>query len=376
MNPQDLLMKRKKMLKFSAVFNMITRLHERNYEDKVVDLEDVRIVPDGNTVFPSVHMEVPKLGRLSMTDWAQRQLGSILGVNWGKWFDPEHIKAEEIQQELHRRFSRTHDTRKIRARRYDKDDPGNGDANGFVRAILSPTYSAIDDVRIFDRMSRNKRINTNEMRFMKNRFGTGFHCDKSSHYTVVTKETNLGPIDRNHPNEQVRRFYNAAEAEGLLPENDIVHQGFHLRNSEVGYTAVTIDASTFRLVCLNGAIVTVSDGRILYRMHRGISDDAIDTLLDDSLSKLPTVISKNQKMMVALQDQPVEDPEAEMLKFLNRKKTTQTFQDRAKEVFAIEPLHNRYGIFQAISRASQEEKDMDKRFELEQLAGEYMARAA
>ena len=186
----------------------------------------------------------------------------------------------------------------------------------------------------------------------------------------------MGPIDRKHPDDRVRRIYDIAEKEGALPTEDWVYQGYHMRNSEVGYTAVIMDGFTFRLVCLNGAIISIKDGRLLYRVHRSLDDEAIDSLLDGAFRKMPEAWERNRKMMVALRDVAVEDPEAEILKFLNRQKATKAFQDAAKEAYNSEPLPNRYGIMQALSRAAQQETDMNKRAELEEMAGHYMALAA
>lgn len=375
-SPKGLLMQRKKLLKFEEVSDLIHQLHDRNFRDQIIDLEKVNVLPDGNKKQPGIYLDVPQVGKLSLTDWSKRQLGSILGVKFDKWFDPLIIKAEEIQEELKRRFSRTHESRKIRARRYDPKDPGSKHADGFVRAILSPTYSAIDDIRIFDRLGKKFRGQMGDVSFMRNHIGTDFFSDRSSHYTVVGEPVNMGPIDRTHPDKRVRDVYDIADREGQLPSEDWVYQGFHFRNSEVGYTAVTIDASTFRLVCLNGMIVTVKDGRLLYRVHKAIDDESIDSLLDGAFRKMPAAWERNRKQMVALRDAVLEDPEAEILKFLNRQKATKAFQDAVKEAYETEPLANRYGVLQALSRAAQGEPNMDKRVELEEMAGRYLALAA
>lgn len=375
-NPRGLLMQRKKLLKFDDVLDRIHGLHDRNFQDQVVDLETINVVPDGNTKVPGIYLDVPNMGKLALTDWSKRQLGTILGITFDKWFDPTVVKADEIQEELRRRFSRTHESRKIRARRYDSKDPGAKLADGFCRAVLSPTYAPIDDVRIFDRMGKRFRGEVDDVGFMQNHLGTDFYNDRSSHYTVVGEPVNMGPIDRKHPDARVRHIYDLAEKEGALPAEDWVYHGYHLRNSEVGYTAVTIDDFTFRLVCLNGAIISVRDGRLLYRVHRSIDDESIDALLDGAFRKMPTAWERNRKMMVALRDTVVEDPEAEILKFLNRQKATKAYQDAVKAAYEAEPLPNRYGIMQALARAAQGEPDMDKRVELEELAGQYMALAA
>jgi hypothetical protein len=368
-------MQRKKLLKFDAVLDRIHSIYDRNFQDQIVDLEKVKVMPDNNTKVPGIYLDVPNMGKLTLTDWSKRQLGSILGVKFDKWFDPRVVKADEIQEELQRRFSRTHESRKIRARRFDSKDPGAKHADGFCRAVLSPTYAPIDDVRIFDRMSKRFRGEMGDVNFMQNHLGTDFYNDRSSHYAVVTEPINMGPIDRNHPDANVRRIYDLAEKEGALPSEDWVYQGYHFRNSEVGYTAVSIDNFTFRLVCLNGAIVSVRDGRVLYRVHRSLDDESIDGLLDGAFRQMPVVWERSRKSMVALRDAVLTDPEAEILKFLNKQQATKVYQDAVNEAYKAEPLPNKYGVLQALSKAAQIESDMDKRVELEELAGRYMMAA-
>ena len=374
-NPRGLLMQRKKLLKFEEVSDRIHTLHDRNFDDQVINLDKVRVLPDGNEEMPGIYLDVPNMGKLSLTEWSKRQLGSIVGVKFNKWFDPEFIKPEEIQEELVRRFSRTNESRKIRARKFGPKDPGAKHADGFCRAMLSPTYAPIDDVRIFDRLGKRLRGQIGDMEFMHH-LGTDFFNDRSSHFTVVGEPVNMGPIDRKHPDERVRRIYDIAEKEGELPKEDWVYQNFHLRNSEVGYTALTIDSSTFRLVCLNGVIVTVKDGRLLYRVHRSINDESIDGLLDDAFNKMPDAWKNNKRQMIALRENVLLDPEAEILKFLNGQKATKLFQKAVTEAYETEPLANGYGVLQALSRAAKDEPDMDKRVELEEMAGRYLSLAA
>lgn len=375
MNPLGLLMKQKKVTKFDTVLERITDLHDLNYPDRVVDLKDVRVCKAGSQEHPDVALEVPGIGILNMTDWSRRQLGGMLGVQWNKWFNPDTVKPEEIQQEMQRRFSRTGQSSKLRARRFKKGDPGAKKADGFLRAVLSPTYSSIDDIRVFGRLAAKFRGRMDELSFIKNHLGTDFYNEKASHYSVVGPPVNMGDIDRGHSDPRVRGIYDMAEREGLLPDADWVYQGFHVRNSEVGYTAVTIDATTFRLVCLNGAIVTISDGRLMYRMHRGIEDEGIDVLLDSAFRKMPGVWDLNQRRMAGLKDRIIGDPKEEITKFLEKNKASKTFIEAVIKAYEEEPLMSGYGVLQALTRAAHQETDMDKRYEIEELAGKYMSQA-
>ena len=370
MNPQGLLMDQRKVIKFDSVCDEVHKLQDLNFKDQVVQLDKLRIMP-------GLNVEVPNIGVLSMTDWSRSQLGSMLGVRWDKWFDPRFIQPDELQEELQRRFSRTQETRLIRARKFKPGDPGVKGADGYLRALLSPTYSPIDNVRVFDRLSKRFRQQVEGLGFMRDHLGTDFYNDRASHFTVVGKPVNMGPLDRTRA--ETKAIYNTAEREGKLPDGDWVYQGFHMRNSEVGYTALTIDGFQFRLVCLNGAIMTVKGGRMLYRVHRSIDDMQIDGLLDDTFRALPSQYENNRRRLTVLQEQQldcVEDVEKEIERFLTKMEATKTFQEEVKEAFKAEPMFNRYGVLQAITRAAQSTKDMEKRAVLEEYAGSYIAAAA
>jgi hypothetical protein len=281
-----------------------------------------------------------------------------------------------MQEELQRRFSRTREARQIRARRFKPGDPGVKGADGYLRGLLSPTYSPIDNVRVFDRLSKRFRTNVEELGFMKNHLGTDFYNDRASHFTVVGEPINMGALDRVRP--ETKAIYDLAEREGKLPDGDWIYQGFHMRNSEVGYTALTIDGFTFRLVCLNGAIMTVKGGRMLYRVHRALDDMQIDNLLDDTFRALPSQWDLNRSRMSALREQTLDGEEEvnnEISKFLTKQNATKAFIDEVKEAFKAEPIRSRFGVLQAITRAAQGVRDMEKRFDLEEMAGAYLAAA-
>lgn len=376
MNPQDYLKRVMTINSFDEVRDRVVKLHDQNFPDQIVDMSKVRVRQDGNKKKPGLLFEVPRLGMLTMTSHSERQIGSMLGCQFSKWFDPEIMKPEEIQRELQLRFSRRNLSCKVRARRHPKGAPATKYSDGFARAFLSPSYSPIDDIRIFDRLKKRFGRSIGDHGFLKNHLGTDYYNDRASHYTVVGDMVDLGPIDRNHPNKSVRDIYDIAEQEGALPDNDWVCQCYHLRNSEVGFTAITIDSTTFRLVCLNGAVISVKDGRLLYRMHRSISDDDIDTLLDGAFRKMPTAFEHNKRRMTALQQQAVEEPDAEIKAFLERQKASKGFIEKVQEAYKEEPLGTAYGILQALTRAAKSESDMEKRLELEELGGRFLARAA
>jgi hypothetical protein len=362
----------KKLLKFELVRQEVAEEHDLKNQDVVVKMSDLRITPE-------LHMEIPKVGTFSMTDWSKHQLGQLLGIQWNKWFNPDFADHRVVQEEVQKRFSWTGMSQKLRTKRFRPGAPGVKGASGYLRAVLSPTYEPIDDEKIFDRCERRFTTQLSELGFMKNhltkqsRWGND-HCN---YYTMVSRnEINLGGIDRKNPNPEVRRIYDLAEAEGRLPEADYIYPGLSMRNSEVGYTAVIIDEFTFRLVCLNGAIMCVGDSRLMYRQHRPIEEAQLDKQLTEVFNKVDKRWLQTKSNLLLLSGIPVTDPDKEILLQLTKLEASKKFITSAQEAYKLEPLPTMYGVLQAVTRAAQDiNEDMDKRFDMETMAGRLVSMA-
>ena len=113
----------KTLRKFDEVRDVVAQQHALKNPDLVVDMGALRVTP-------ALDLEIPKVGTFRMTDWAQRQLGSALGVQWNKWFDPKLVNHEQVQEELQRRFSKTGDKRKIRTNQFKPGSPGVPSCDG------------------------------------------------------------------------------------------------------------------------------------------------------------------------------------------------------------------------------------------------------
>jgi hypothetical protein len=362
----------KKLIKFETVRQEIAEEHDLKNQDVVVKMSDVRINNELN-------MDIPSLGSYVMTSWAKNQLGQKLGIQWDKWFNAKWVNPAMIQEELQRRFSQSGESCKIRTKRYRAGAPGLKVADGYLRAVLSPTYEPIDDERIFDRCERKFSSQLDTLGFMKDHHNKHavWGNDHCNYYTLVAKDPiNLGAIDRNHPNPDVRRIYDIAEREGKLPESDFVYPGMTLRNSEVGYTAVIIDEFTFRLVCLNGCIISAGDSRLLYRQHRPIEEAALDGQLSGVFSKLDARWVETKTKLELLSKISINDADKEIEAQLNKLEATKVFIKAAQDAYKLEPLNTMYGVFQAITRAAQGvNEDMDKRVDLEEMAGRLLSKA-
>lgn len=369
MRPGLLLEKTKKVIRFEEAREQVAREYALNIPDITLELTKLRIA---NTKEPA--LDIPGRGTLLLTNWARSQLGTLLGVRWDKWF--KYADPREVQEEIQKRFRKMGGSQKLRMRRYAKGE-ANGKFEGYVRAVLGPNYAPIDDERIFDRMSKTYRRQLSEISFIKDHYNKDgkWSNDHCSYYSMITEPVNLGPLDRAHPNQDVRRIYDLAEREGKLPDADWVYPGLQLRNSEVGYTAVVIDEFVFRLVCLNGATVCIMNKNLMYRQHRKVENEDIDEQLGNVLTGLPNrwqIVEQRMKQLAAI---VVSDPLDTLEKQLLRMKASKQIIDGAKEAFKLEPLPNMYGVMQAITRSAQTYDDMDRRYEVESLGGQLLALA-
>lgn len=355
----------KELVKFDQVREHVGRLHSLNNNDAVIEMSRLRINQDLN-------VEIPKLGTFSMTSWARKQLGSMLGVNWDRWFNPAHVDHKRVQDEIQYRFAKTGETRKLRTRRFSDKDPGVPGCDGYLRAILGPTYHAIDDERVFSRLDRTHNSKISELHFMPNHLSkkSSWGNDHCNHYTVVGNPINMGELN---PNQAPG--YRLAKNAGKLPDADWVYPGFHIRNSEVGYTAIIIDEFSFRLVCLNGMMMTIGDSRLMYRQHRPIEDKILDDQLGNVFTRVPQRWETTRQKLTAMKERFIPEPEKAIEMALARMDAPKHFREAAVNAYSAEPLSTQYGVLQAITLAAQEYDDMDKRFEFESMAGRYIARA-
>lgn len=360
--------KMKKPHRFKDLREEIATRHALNNPDQTVELSTIRITE-------GMHVEIPKAGSFTMTGWAKKQMGSLLGVQWDKWFDPKLVTAQFVQEELNRRFSKTGLRMKFRTARFGPDKPGVPGCDGYIRAILSPTYYAIDDERIFDRLERSFGSQVSELVFLQHYGRNVWGNDHSHYYTVVGRGVNVGEIEYNHADQAVKDAYAVGGSEELGTE-DWVYQGFTIRNSEVGFTAVIVDEFFLRLVCNNGAMVTSGGGRLMYRTHRPIGDAELDNQFKQVFDSAPDQWERTGKTLLALKAAPIHDPIAELDKILTSMETTKKFRELAAEKFKLEPLPSAWGVLNAITRAAQDNDDMDKRFELEALAGTFLQKHA
>lgn len=323
---------------FGAVTAQVSARADLGLPDHVLGLQDLRFNGYAN-------VEVPDVGEFALTDWSRRQLASILGVRWDKWF--QTARTEEIADEVNRRLRRSNFEMKIRLARHPGDPDDHG-TDGVLRAFLGPTYTPIDDVQVFDSLRANMNSELASAKFVRTAV-----TDRSSHFAGVAGD----PVDLDTSGKP-----------------DWVYPGFLIRNSEVGFTALTIDVFIFRLVCTNGLMVTADGKRLLYRQHRPIEAGKLSELLGEAFSTLAASSTVAVEQLGRARSEPLEEPEKVIEVLVRSARLPAGLVRNVTDAYHEEPNSTRFGVVQALTRAARA-LPPDSRFDLEQLAGRFLAAA-
>lgn len=316
---------------FATVYEAVMARADAMLPDRVVHVADLKMNPAG-------HIVVPGGTELRINDWARKQLSSLLGLRWDRWF--KSTSGEERAEEVNRRFGRIPGQLKVRAW---KDD--DGVADGIARAFLAPNFTPIDDARIFTAMNTMLRGLLEESRFTSVEF-----TDSTTHYTAVHTE--------------------AFDLDG-----DRLHPGWHLRNSEVGAAALSLDDYVMRLACTNGLMVRVGGKRSLYRTHRAIEDDALAVALCLAITRLPQRWQVSLEWMRSAKLVAVPHPDDAVAAILgDSAEVPKAMLEEAQRAVLRVPDFTRWGVVQAVTYVAHAvNTDADVRFAMERLAGDYLA---
>lgn len=313
---------------FAEVHDIVRERASRNLPDAVVHVEQLRATPEGTIV-------VPELGACRPSEYASRQLATMLGFR-ARWF--ETASPEERAEELNRRFARIPGEKKVRATR-------GSDGLPVIRAFLGPNYQPIDDLRIMDGLATLPPALLDEYRFT--------HVELTETTSTFTAVHSAGHV---------------------VGDDDELHPGFCLRNSEVGAAPVTLDDYFLRIRCLNGMVARVGDKRSLYRRHGAIDDDVLHTALVTAIARLPKRWSEELIVIGRASATPVEHPDSEVELALAGSGIARHLVEAAQQEVLRAGDRTRWGVAQAITwTAHRVNQNPDVRFEMERLAGEYLA---
>lgn len=323
-----------KSVKFEKVQDIIEEEGCRWNDDQIVEVSSLHATPEGL-------LELPDVGRMVLTPWSRQQIAQALGIRWDRWF--EHASGIEAAEEINRRLSRKQEQWKLRTRL-----PRRGEvieADGVLGAVVSPTYTPIADSRVFASLLRSVG---REWLSGLNFFAFDL-TDRSTHLGMLTK----------------RPF-----AVGSGTRRETYHAGFYVRNSQVGFTALTIFIYFLRIVCSNGLLVSDGEFRLLYRTHRPIEDGLLDSLMIHAFSSIETLWSEGLNLLDASHSKPLNDPESQIAALLRQSPGLRQYHQPVMAELKNEGLFmSRFNVIQAITRVAQSIPAPDQRFDMERLAG-------
>jgi len=146
---------------------------------------------------------------------------------------------------------------------------------------------------------------------------------------------------------------------------DIVQQGIHLSNSEVGVRSVTMASFLWRLKCLNGAI-GMGDGEFYRFRHTGDSEKMSQSVAA-AIQSTMLEAEKITAQFKAAVDKAIEQPFEFMEKVAKGEGMSQETFKACLDAYLLEPDPSLFGVSQSFSRAAQSFKGEDS-YELQKLS--------
>ena len=137
-----------------------------------------------------------------------------------------------------------------------------------------------------------------------------------------------------------------------LKVGDVVEQGIHFSNSEVGVRSVTIAAYVYRLRCKNGAIGG-GDGDVFRFRHVGSGDrlrEMVTAAIESTKLEATRILAQFKDALTVAIDQPFEYLEKQ---FKERNLTQEQLKASLDALMGEPEKGNLFGISQSVSAAAQ-----------------------
>jgi hypothetical protein len=307
--------------------------------DAVVKLDKVRMTASGTVHVPNLH------GEYVLTDHARGQLSRLLGVQFERWF--EGASPKDRAQEMNQRLARASTTVRVRSA---KRPEGTYDveADGCIRAIVSPTYTPISDIAVAHVIRGALAEVEPEPRLVRADI-----TELTASYVVK-----LG-----------KRFH--VGGPGEVGE---VWGGLVVRNSGVGYTKLTVSLHLTRLACTNGMVLPLPDAAIVRWVHRGLDIGRIRERIVAGLDGVTEKLHRGARVLEDATQHHVDDAEAEVRTLLRASRIPLGLMSDVMEGYRREPRQTKFGVAQAVTWAAQRVTP-EIRYEMERAAGKYLTRA-
>lgn len=320
-------------------------LVEQLREDAALERPDVVLEARALRLSPEGLVEIPGHGAFEFSDWSRSQCASLAGLRWDRWF--QNASGTERADEMNRRFARATNSVRLRTRGFAGGEaPEVAGASGRLTAVVSPTYTAVPDVAIAEKLMRA--------------------LGRSGDYPLVrvdlTDRTTTFVV-------QLGDAFRKGDENARVGQ---VHGGVLVRNSGVGFASLLVTLHLTRLICLNGMTCPDPDALVLKKRHRGLDVDVIDERLTDGLRDVEPRLHRSARRLVESLKRAVPDIEQELRNLLRDARLPVRMLQPILDAHAKEPLPNAFGVSQALTLAAQG-LGPEERFELERVAGRYLA---
>ncbi len=315
----------------------IVESHDR--PDIITNLSDLKMNDDLNII-------VPGEGNYALTPWSRRQIANLLGVRFDRWF--ENASNDEKAYELNRRFNRA--TGQIKLRLTDLTD---ANADGAIKAFVSPTYSAVSDSMLSNLILHSIQQGDSQIPVIRANF-----TDKTVSYSIRIGE----PVDNK-----------GSSAVGTI------WGGILIQNSGVGYASLSISLHLMRLVCTNGMTAPVAGATLLRRRHSGRPEADLWNQISHILQHVPERLSIAVNNLRQSQEKRIANPQHAIESIIRKAHMPAKLVEPFMLAYNKEPHDTMFGVAQAVTDfQTHEQLDLipEERKQLEDAAAEYIANAA
>lgn len=314
--------------------------------DMVVDSRSMQLLPveqDDVTTNAPVLMSIDDSKQMEITPTAHRQLATRLQIPYAYYERVMNNNPVLLAENVNNWLGQTQNKRMIRT--YQSDGSTVWD---LMRADLSNKYLTFD----------------NE--------------DVAEAVLPVMFDEQLEIISSNVTEKKLYIKAVTDKLTGEIESGDVVRGGVIVSNSEVGYGSVNVQAFIERLVCMNGMIAETS----FRRRHIGASHDITDLLSRDTLNKT------SEALVGQVQDVVRNVLSSEGFNNVLGKLRETTETEIAKPIDAVEIIQKQFkftedekdsvlnhlikggdttkwGLTNAVTRASQDLEDYDRATEFE-----------
>lgn len=332
-------LKENRPMSLQTLADHIGAVESHDRPDIITNLSDLKMNDDLNIVVPSE-------GNYALTPWSRRQIANLLGIRFDRWF--ENASNDEKAYELNRRFNRATGQIKLRL-----TDLTQANADGTLKAFVSPTYSPVSDAMLSSLILHSLQQSESYIPVIRSDF-----TDKTVSFSIRLGD----PIDK-HSSSAVGTIWG-----GIL-----------IQNSGVGYASLSISLHLMRLVCTNGMTAPVAGATLLRRRHSGRPEADLWNQISHVLQHVPERLSIAVNNLRQSQEKRIANPQLAIENIIRQAHMPAKLVEPFMVAYGKEPHDTMFGIAQAITDFQTHEQlglIPEDRKQLEDAAAEYIANAA